>query len=403
MNARGGFIPFNRPFLGREEARAAADVIMKGNVSGNGAVGLRVEGKLKSLLGARHALLVTSCTHAMELGFLTLGIGPGDEVLLPSFTFVSTANAVLMVGARPVFVDIRMDDLTIDPDKVKGAISPRTRAMVLVHYAGVSCQMDSLLEIARNSGIYVIEDAAHAIGATWRGAQLGSIGDIGCISFHGTKNIVCGEGGAFITNDEKTARVAEVIREKGTNRSAFLRGEVERYTWISKGSSYVLSEIMAAILAVQLDKMSWITSEREKIWRRYSEGLANLAERGLIRLCKIPEGAGPNWHIFYFLTETSVVRNELIKYLRALGIETTFHFIPLHSSPFVTEQLGMAGIELPVTEYVSSRLIRLPIYPGLSVVDQERVIDGICSYYRHNGSKRKRTHTAAEHRSRHGV
>lgn len=375
-------IPFNRPCLGEAEASAARRVILSGNVSGNGPLGLEVEKKLESLFGARYALLVTSCTHAMELAFMALGIGPGDDVLLPSFTFVSTANAVLSVGARPVFADIRIEDLTLDPESAVHRITPRTRAIVLVHYAGVSCQMDAVLEIARERNLAVVEDAAHAIGATWRGRPLGNLGDIGCISFHGTKNIVCGEGGAFVTSSETLARAAELIREKGTNRSAFLRGEVEKYTWVSRGSSYVLSEIMAAILLVQLEKMPRIIEERGRIWRKYCEAFADLDEKGLVRTTRIPEGAGPNWHIFPLLTGTPQERKELISHLGSLGIEATFHFIPLHNSPFAMAKLGTRGLRLPVTEHVSERLVRLPLYPGLTLIEQERVVDGVLSYYR---------------------
>lgn len=382
MITRRSLISFNRPSLGEEEARAVREVILSGNVSGNGPLGLEVEKRLESLLNARRVLLVTSCTHAMELAFLALGIGPGDEVLLPSFTFVSTANAVLSVGARPVFADIRIEDLTLDPGSARQRITPATRAIVVVHYGGVSCQMDEILEIARASKLCIVEDAAHALGAGWKGKALGNIGDVGCISFHGTKNIVCGEGGAFITSSESLARAAEVIREKGTNRSAFLRGEVERYTWVSRGSSYVLSEIMAAILLVQLDKMQDIVKERERIWRRYCEGFEDLALRGLVRLARIPEGADSNWHIFFLLAGTPAERKDLLAHLRSLGIEATFHFIPLHNSPFAITNLGTSGVRLPVTEYASERLVRLPLYPGLTLEEQERVIQGVISFYR---------------------
>ena len=388
MNGTRPLIPFNRPHLGPEEVSAAGEAILKGNVSGNGSLGLEVEKKLESIVGAKHVLLMTSCTHAMELALVALGVGPGDEVLLPSFTFVSTANAILMAGARPVFVDVRLDDLTIDPESAAEKVGSRTKALLVVHYAGVSCQMDALNELARNSGMFVVEDAAHALGATWKGAQLGGLGDIGCVSFHGTKNVVCGEGGALITNNSGVAREIEVIREKGTNRSAFMRGEVERYTWISKGSSYVLSEVLAAILKVQLEKMSWIISEREKIWKRYADAFAPLAGKERVRLCGIPSGAVPNWHIFYLLTASPADRDGLIRHLGASGIESSFHFIPLHSSPFSVEKLGYGNVSLPVTEYVSPRLLRLPIYPGLKKEDQDRVIDSVLSYFRGSGKKR---------------
>jgi len=389
LNDTMHLIPFNKPYLGQEEASAAGGAILRGNVSGNGPLGLEIEKKLETIIGAKHALLLTSCTHAMELALVTLGVGPGDEVLLPSFTFVSTANAVLMAGARPVFVDVRLEDLTVDPESVAEKVGPRTKALLVVHYAGVPCQMDTINDLAKNSGIYVVEDAAHALGASWKGTQLGAIGDIGCISFHGTKNVVCGEGGALITNDDRVAREVEIIREKGTNRSAFMRGEVERYTWISKGSSYVLSEVLAAILEVQLEKMPWIISEREKIWKKYVSGLAPLAREGRIRLCGIPEGAVPNWHIFYLLTASPTERDGLIRHLKESGIESAFHFIPLHSSPFSREKLGYSDVSLPVTEHVSPRLIRLPIYPGLSEDDQDKVIDGVLSYFRKTGSTRQ--------------
>lgn len=385
MISSGSFIPFNRPCLGEEEAHAAREVILSGNVSGNGPLGLEVEKRLEALLRARRVLLVTSCTHAMELAFLALGVGPGDEVLLPSFTFVSTANAVLAVGAQPVFADIRINDLTIDPESARQRITPRTRAIIVVHYAGISCQMDDILAVARDKGLAVVEDAAHALGSSWRGKPLGNVGDIGCVSFHGTKNIVCGEGGAFVTSSEGLARAAELIREKGTNRSAFLRGEVERYTWVSRGSSYVLSEILAAILLVQIGKMPEVIRERERIWTEYAGELAELDERGLLRIAKIPDCAVSNSHIFFIIAGTPAERSALIRHLRSRGIEATFHFIPLHTSPFALTNLGTSGMRLPVTEYVSERLVRLPLYPGLTREEQGRVIQGVLSFYRGSG------------------
>lgn len=374
-------IPFNRPALGPEEARAASDVILSGSVSGNGSVGALVERELERLLSARHVLLVTSCTHAMELAFMALGIGPGHDILVPSFTFVSTANAVLSAGARPVFVDIRIEDLTVDPESVVKHLGRRSKAMVVVHYAGVSCQMDDLNGIAKNSGLFVVEDAAHAIGARWKDRCLGNAGDVGCISFHGTKNLVCGEGGAFVTSSDEVARAAELIREKGTNRSAFLRGEVDKYTWVSKGSSYVLSDIMAAILKIQLEKIDRIQAERRILWQRYQEALVPLRDRGLLRLCTVPEHADHNWHIFYLLARTPAERDGLIRHLGDRGIEATFHFVPLHRSPFAVRHLGTGNTSLPVTEYVCERLLRLPIYPGLSHMEQDRVIDAVASYF----------------------
>jgi dTDP-4-amino-4,6-dideoxygalactose transaminase len=359
-------------FDAREAERIAR--ALEGRVAGNGPFGQTVEGRLQKLLGQR-VLLTTSCTHAMELALLALGIGPDQEVICPSFTFVSTANAVLRVGARPVFADIEDHTLGLDPQDVLRRTSARTAALLPVHYAGIAADMDPLLAIARERGFKVIEDAAHGLGARFRGRPLGTLGDAGCLSFHETKNITCGEGGALVVGDPETAERAEVIREKGTNRSAFLRGEVDKYTWVAEGSSYILSDVLAAMLDAQLDKLDEIQSRRARVASRYRAELSPWAEAHGVRLPPADEARRGNDHLFYLLLPDEETRDRYLAGLRARGVMAAFHYVPLHSSPH-GRRLGAAA-DLPVTDRVARTLLRLPLHARLSEEDVDRVVGAV--------------------------
>ncbi len=357
-------IPFNRPFVGQEEWAAVQEALSQQVLHGDGPIGRRVEDVLRRMLGVRHAFLTTSCTHALEAAMLAIDLRPGDEVIVPSFTFVSTVNPVVLRGATPVFADIEPRTLNLDPDDVEGRVTRKTKVIIPVHYAGVSCDMDAFERIARNHELLLVEDAAQGIDASFRGRALGSIGDVGCLSFHGTKNVICGEGGAILTSDPEFARRIELIREKGTNRSALIRGEADRYTWMSLGSSFVQSEILSAVLEAQLRKRSEIKRRRGEMWARYFDALAHFAEKGLIQLPVIPEGAEPNFHIFWFLVNDEVTRDRMLEGLKESGVLATSHYVPLHSSPF-GRSLTSDPQPLPQTESCSRRLIRLPLWPGL--------------------------------------
>lgn len=295
---------------------------------------------------------------------LALDLAPGDEVIMPSFTFVSTANAVVLRGAVPVFAEIRPETLNLDPEDVARRITPRTRAIVPVHYAGVGCDMGALSDLAARHDLHVVEDAAQGVDAYYEGGPLGTLGDIGCYSFHDTKNITSGEGGAFLTDDSAIAQQAEIIREKGTNRSAFYRGEVDKYSWVDEGSSYIQSDILAALLEVQLEKRDEIREKRRAVWEAYYEALSPLAERGRITLPVIPENRTSNYHLFHFRTHSAPERDRMLSLLREGGVQATFHYVPLHSSPYGRGVLGWET-DLPVTQHCSETLVRLPLYPQL--------------------------------------
>lgn len=373
-------IPATRPLLGDDERDALLRALDDRHLVGNGAVSRRVQRQLEQMVGVRHALLTPSCTAALEMAMLVLGIGPGDEVILPSFTFVSTANCVVLRGARPVFAEIRPDTLNIDPADIERRITPRTRAIIPVHYAGVACEMDAILDIAAAHDLAVVEDAAQGVDARYKGRALGTIGDIGCYSFHATKNITCGEGGAFLTNDDALAERAEIIHEKGTNRAAFVRGQVDKYTWVSAGSSYVLSDLLAALLEAQLARREEIRSRRELIWQTYFKGLTGLAKQEKVILPVVPPGVEQNYHLFYFRVADQATRDALLDDLRGAGIGATFHYVPLHSSPFGRQVLGCED-ELPITEQVSRTLIRLPLYPEMSEADAEAALDRVHAFF----------------------
>jgi dTDP-4-amino-4,6-dideoxygalactose transaminase len=367
-------IPLSLPWFDeREEARVRE--ALAGRVAGDGPFCRKVERRLESILGSPRVLLTTSCTHALELALLALGIGPGQEVLCPSFTFVSTANAVLRVGARPVFADIEESTLGLDPGDAERRTTSRTTAMIPVHYGGLAAQMEPLAALARRRSLKLIEDAAQGLFASVSGRPLGTLGDAGCFSFHETKNVTCGEGGALALRDADVARRAEIIREKGTNRSAFLRGEVDKYTWVAEGSSYVLSDLLAAILDAQLDKAEEIAIRRARIADAYREGLTAWAAEKDVRLPLVSPERRPNHHVFYLLFRDAAARNACMSALRTSQILATFHYVPLHSSP-QGRALGASG-ELPVTDRVAATLLRLPIHPLMSADEVGRVIDAV--------------------------
>ena len=361
-------------FDGTEAARLAE--ALRGRTAGDGPIGRRVEKRLSLLLDGRRVLLTTSCTHSLELALLTLGIGPGQEVICPSFTFVSTANAILRVGARPVFAEIEEESLGLDPGDVARRLTDKTAALLPVHYAGIAPDMDALLALAKDRGLRVVEDAAQALGATWRGRPLGSLGDMGCLSFHETKNVTCGEGGALVVGDPELAARAEIVREKGTNRSAFLRGEVDKYTWVAEGSSYILSDVLAALLEAQLDRFQEIQSRRASVSERYREGLADWARARGVRLCSELPGRTSSHHLFFLLFPTGAERDTCLEHLRLEGVQAAFHYVPLHSSPF-GRSMGAGREALPVTDRVASTLLRLPLHPLLTEGEVGRVIDAV--------------------------
>ena len=373
-------VPFNQPFIGTEEEEAVIRTLRSGHLRGDGPATRRVQQQMEAWLDIDHVLLTTSCTHALEMAMMVLDIGPGDEVIMPSFNFVSSANAVTLRGATPVFADILSGTMNIDPDAIAENITPRTKAIVPVHYAGVSCDMNAIMALADKHDLFVIEDAAQGVDAYYRDQALGTIGHIGCYSFHDTKNITCGEGGAFLTNDDKIAARAEIIREKGTNRAAFMRGEIDKYTWVDEGSSYIPSDLLAALLESQLEKREEIKSRREERWKRYYAGLRPLADEGKITLTSIPDSCSSNYHIFYFLTETVEDQQQVLKELKQAGVPAAFHYVPLHSAPYAQKTFGDQP-DLRETASYSNRLVRLPLYPGLDLTDElveriVRVIDG---------------------------
>jgi dTDP-4-amino-4,6-dideoxygalactose transaminase len=363
-------IPFNRPHLTGREFDRMAEAHAAGQLSGDGRFTKRCEALIADLTGSPRALLTHSCTAALEMAALLADLQPGDEVIMPSYTFSSTANAFVLRGAVPVFVDIRADTLNIDESLVEAAITERTRAIVAVHYAGVACEMDTLCRIAGTRGLLLIEDAAQATLSHYRGRPLGSIGHLGCLSFHETKNIVCGEGGALLVNHAPFLERAEILREKGTNRSRFFRGEVDRYTWCDVGSSYVPGELVAAFLQPQLEDARQITQERLRLWEVYHDALATPERDGQLRRPIVPDGVGHNAHMYYVLLPAAERRDFVIRRMRELGASPVFHYVPLHSSP-AGRRFGRAHGELPVTDDLSTRLLRLPLWIG---VDTEVVL-----------------------------
>ena len=335
-----------------------------GRLGGDGPFTNRCQEWLERELGVKKALLTHSCTAALEMAAILCDIGPGDEVIVPSYTFVSTANAFVLRGGVPVFVDVRPDNFNIDEHLIEAAITPRTRAIVPVHYAGVACEMDAIMGIARKHNLLVVEDAAQAIMATYKGRFLGSIGHLGALSFHETKNIISGEGGALLINDSRFVERAEIIREKGTDRSKFFRGQVDKYSWVDIGSSYLPGELTAAFLWAQMEEASKITDERMKIWRGYYDRLSPLEARGLLKLPRHPNDCGQNGHMFYILLSDLDVRTRLIDRLLQASIYSVFHYVPLHSSPY-GKRHGRSVGELTNTIVASDRLLRLPFWIGM--------------------------------------
>ena len=357
-------IPFNRPYMGGKELWYIAQANANLHMAGDGPFTSRCHRWLEERTGCAKALLTHSCTAALEMAAILADIGPGDEVIMPSFTFVSTANAFVLRGAMPVFVDIRPDTLNLDETKIEAAITDRTRAIVPVHYAGVACNMDAIMALARKHDLLVIEDAAQGVMATYKGKALGTLGHLGTLSFHETKNIISGEGGALLINDARFIERAEIIREKGTNRSQFFRGQVDKYTWVDIGSSFLPGELVAAFLAAQMEEADAITARRLDIWNAYHERLAGVASRTAIRRPIVPEDCGHNAHMYYLLLPNLEARTEFITSLKKRGATALFHYVPLHSSP-AGLRLARAHGDLQVTTDVSERLVRLPLWMGL--------------------------------------
>ena len=371
-------IPFNRPYLSGEEFDLMRAAIDGGHISGDGDFTKRAHGLIAQITGVDSVLLTTSCTHALEMTALLLELAPGDEVIVPSFTFVSTVNAVILRGAIPVFVDIRLDTLNMDESKVEELITPHTRAIVVVHYAGVACEMDAINEVAARHGIAVVEDAAHGFGGTYHGRQLGNLGQMAALSFHETKNIQCGEGGALLLNDPRLVERAEILREKGTNRSRFFRGEFDKYTWVDVGSSYLPSDLLAAFLCAQLGHFDEIQAQRMHVWSTYDIELSDWAARRDITRTKVPQHCEHPGHLYYLLLSDTAERERFIAHMADRGVKCVFHYVPLHSSP-MGRRLAPTAV-CPITEDVSSRLVRLPVFAGMSTVELERVVHGVRSF-----------------------
>jgi dTDP-4-amino-4,6-dideoxygalactose transaminase len=369
-------IPFNRPYATGAELGHIQEAIDNRHLSGNGPFTERCARWLQGSLGCERALLTFSCTSALEMAMLVAGVGPGDEVIVPSFTFPTTAGAIVMRGAVPVFVDIREDTLNLDERLVEAAITLRTRAIVPVHYAGVACRLDEILDIARRHDLVVIEDAAQGISATYRGVPLGTVGDLGCLSFHETKNVMCGEGGALLIRRRDWVERAEIIQEKGTNRSKFLRGEVDKYTWVGLGSSFLTSDMNAAFLWAQIEHSQEILERRMAIWNGYHDRLAQLGEDGRLRRPTIPEDCAHNAHMYYVLLDDQACRDRLIDVLADRNIQALFHYVPLHSS-VAGRRFGRVAGELPVTERAGKTLVRLPLWVGMDAQQVERVCEAV--------------------------
>ncbi len=374
-------IPFNKPFLAGKEIEYITEALLSGQTAGDGDFTKNCQNWIEQHTGCPKALLTHSCTGALEMTAILADVQPGDEVIMPSYTFVSTANAFVLRGGVPVFVDIRPDTLNIDENLIEAAITPRTRAIVPVHYAGVACEMDTIMDIASRHNLLVIEDAAQGIMSTYKGKALGTIGNFGALSFHETKNITSGEGGAVIVNDPRYIERSEIVREKGTNRSQFFRGHVDKYTWMDIGSSFLPSEIIAACLYAQLEYAESITARRIDIWNEYHRSLAELEAKGFISRPVIPDGCRHNAHLYYILLESPEKRNRILAKCKEKGIGTVFHYIPLHNSP-AGRKYGRVHGKMTYTENLSERLLRLPLWPKLTSDDQAEVLGMIFSSIR---------------------
>ena len=374
-------ISFNEPILMENTFAYVREAINSKKLSGDGEFTKRCSFWLERWCASGHVFLTTSCTHATEMAAILAGIQPGDEVILPSYTFVSTADAFVLRGAKVKFVDIRPDTMNMDENKIEDAVTEKTKTIIPVHYAGVGCEMDAIMEVAKKHSLLVIEDAAQGVMSTYKGRALGAIGDYGCYSFHETKNYSMGEGGAIVVKDGSKVELAEIIREKGTNRSKFFRGQVDKYTWVEAGSSYLPSELNAAYLWAQLEKAQEIYNHRMHIWNLYKEGLASLEAAGKVSLPYIPKECSHNAHMFYIKAKDLKERTSLISFMKARGISTVFHYVPLHTAPAGKKYGEFVG-EDRFTTKESERLVRLPLFYGMKEVDVERVISGIMEFYK---------------------
>ena len=368
-------IPFNKPYLTGKELKYISEAHARGQLAGDGHFTKACHGWLEAQTGCQKALLTHSCTAALEMAAILADIQPGDEVIMPSYTFVSTANAFVLRGAVPVFVDIRADTLNLDERLIEAAITPRTKAIVPVHYAGVACEMDAIMAIARHYNLVVIEDAAQGVKATYNDQLLGSIGDLGCYSFHETKNIISGEGGALLINNPRFAERAEIIREKGTNRSQFFRGQIDKYTWVDLGSSFLPGELIAAFLWAQMQEATAITARRLALWNHYHKAFEGFECSGRLIRQKVAERSGHNAHMYYLLLQDLEDRKRFIARLKDKNVQAVFHYIPLHSAPS-GHVYGRTSGCLYHTDALADRLVRLPLWPGLEE-DQLRVIDAV--------------------------
>jgi len=369
-------VPFNKPFGSGRELEYIQEALANRHLSGDGIFTRRCSAWLEQSTGAAKALLTHSCTGALEMAALLAGIEPGDEVIMPSFTFASTANAFVLRGGVPVFVDIEERTLNIDVAEIRSAITDKTKAVVPVHYAGVGCDMDEIMEIAAEGGLLVIEDAAQGVLAHYRGKPLGGIGHLGALSFHETKNLMCGEGGALLVNDRSLVERAEIIREKGTNRSKFFRGEVDKYTWVDIGSSYLPSELAAAFLWAQCQQAEEITKHRLAVWEQYHEAFADLERTGRVRRPVVPRDRKGNAHLYYLLLADAAERDRVLEALKNVGVNAVFHYVPLHSSP-AGRRFGRVAGTLATTETVAGRLIRLPLWVGMAAEEIDFVVASV--------------------------
>lgn len=372
-------IPFNRPPLVGRELLYVAQAVLEGHTAGNGPFGKRCEAMLAEQLGSP-TLLTSSASTALEMAALLADVGPGDEVVLPSYAFVTCVNAFVLRGATPVFVEIRPDTLNLDETQLERALTPRTKAILALHYGGVACALEPILALARERGVLVIEDAAQGLGATYQGRPLGTLGQLGVLSFHETKNVICGEGGALVVNDPALLERAEILREKGTDRARFFRGEVDKYTWQDVGSSWVPSDLLAAFLCAQLEEAERLSERRRALWSRYREGLADLAAAGQLTLPTIPADCVANGHLFFFLARDLEQRTRLLQWLRSRGILAVFHYVPLHNAP-AAARFAPKAVPLPVTEALAERVVRLPLYYDLSDAEHDEVLAAVRAFY----------------------
>lgn len=372
-------IPFNRPTVVGDEETYLSETIQSLHLSGDGPFTRKCRQLLQDVLGVRASLLTTSCTHALELSALLLDIQPGDEVIIPSFTFVSTANAYALRGGRPVFIDIRPDTLNLDENQLESLITPRTKVVIPVHYAGIAAEMTPIMEIAARHGVIVVEDAAHALFGKYKDQWLGTLGAMSAQSFHETKNFTCGEGGALLINDPQYLERAEIMREKGTNRSRFFRGEVDRYTWVDLGSSYLPSDLLAAFLFAQLQAREMVQDRRKHLWETYLAQLAGWAGEQGVALPAVPAGCAPSYHLFFMVLPTPDARVRFIEFLKGRGIHAVFHYLSLHLSDMGRHFGGRDG-DCPITESVSERMVRLPFFTNMTSAEQEEVISAVLDF-----------------------